>query len=230
MTNKLSVSMTRYEQLAGWIYLVLQLSVLSLVLRAVNLLLGQSFSLSELNFIFFCVNFLCVTVIFRRFLIRSVRVTLSSPGRWASAVAWGLGLYWAMQFMVSLIITRLYPEFFNVNDTSVATMVLERPVLITLGTVLLVPVAEEVLYRGLIFRSLYNRHPILGYAVSTLAFAALHVVGYLFNYTPLHLALCFLQYIPAGLCLGWAYARADSILAPIAIHMVINLIGILAVR
>ena len=44
------------------------------------------------------------------------------------------------------------------------------------------------------------------------------------------LLLCFVQYLPAGLCLGWAYARADSIFAPTLMHMIINLIGMLAMR
>lgn len=226
--KKLSVSMTRNEQVIGWIYLVLQLTALSFALAAINLLLGEPLSLSELNFLFFCVNFICVTVIFRKFLLQSAKVALSTPGRFVLAVICGFALYWIAQIAVSIAITTLYPDFYNVNDDSIAELVRQEPVLITVGTVLLVPVAEEVLYRGLIFRGLYNRHRALAYIVSTLAFGALHVVSYIPTYEPVHLALCLLQYIPAGLCLGWAYARADSIFAPILIHVIINLIGTLS--
>ena len=97
-------------------------------------------------------------------------------------------------------------------------------------TVVLVPLTEELLYRGLIFRPLYNKSPLAGYVISTFIFSALHVVSYIGSYSPLHLALCFLQYLPASICLGWAYARSDSIWSPVMIHMTINFIGALSMR
>ena len=44
------------------------------------------------------------------------------------------------------------------------------------------------------------------------------------------LALCLLQYLPAGLCLAVAYEKSDSILCPILMHTVINAIGVYAMR
>jgi membrane protease YdiL (CAAX protease family) len=81
-----------------------------------------------------------------------------------------------------------------------------------------------------IFGSIYKRSRILGYAVSALVFAALHVIGYIGFFAPTHLLLCFLQYIPAGLCLAWAYVMADTIWAPILMHIAINQMGVLAMR
>ena len=109
-------------------------------------------------------------------------------------------------------------------------MVQENSTLMTIGIVLLVPIAEEFLYRGLFFSQFYNRKPIAAYLISTVVFAAIHVVGYLGSYPAMRLALCFLQYLPAGIAMGWAYARADSIWASILMHTTINLIGTLAMR
>ena len=111
-----------------------------------------------------------------------------------------------------------------------AGMVQENFALLTIGTVVLVPITEELLFRGLIFRGIYNRSHFWAYAISAVAFSLPHVVGYIGFYDPLLLLLCFVQYLPAGLCLGWAYARADSIFAPTLMHMIINLIGMLAMR
>ena len=44
------------------------------------------------------------------------------------------------------------------------------------------------------------------------------------------LLLCFLQYIPAGIALGWAYVRSGSILTPILIHTLVNAIGVAILR
>jgi membrane protease YdiL (CAAX protease family) len=56
------------------------------------------------------------------------------------------------------------------------------------------------------------------------------VLGYIGSADLLTLALCFLQYIPAGLCLAWAYDASGSIFAPVLIHTVINALGILSLR
>ena len=109
-------------------------------------------------------------------------------------------------------------------------MVADDYTLMIIGTVLLVPITEELLYRGLIFASLYNRSRVLAYIVSTLAFAALHVYTYIGTYPPEQLLLCLLQYLPAGICLGWAYAKTDSIWTPVLIHMTVNTIAVSAMR
>ena len=98
----------------------------------------------------------------------------------------------------------------------------ENRLLVFIGTVLLVPPVEECLYRGLIFRNLYPSSKWAAYLVSILAFAAIHILGYIGTYSPLELVLAVLQYLPAGLCLAWSYTRADTIFAPILIHAAIN--------
>lgn len=228
--KKLTVSMTRPEYLLGWIYLPVQLLVMPALLVLVNHLLGYPFSESQVNFIFFCVNFLCTTVIFHKYLWNSVKLTLRTPWRCIRSAVAGFVLYWVLNMAVGVLIQFAYPDFFNVNDDSIGQLVQENARLIGFGTVLLVPVAEELLYRGLLFRSLYNRNRLAAYVISAAVFSALHVVGYVGQYEPLHLALCFLQYLPASLCLGWAYAQADSIFAPMLIHVCVNLIGILSMQ
>jgi membrane protease YdiL (CAAX protease family) len=91
-----------------------------------------------------------------------------------------------------------------------------------IGVVFLVPVTEEMLYRGLIFRELLHTSKAAAYLVSMAAFAAIHVLGYIGSYDIGRLVLCFIQYLPAGLCLAWAYAKSDSLFAPVLIRALIN--------
>lgn len=220
--------MTATEQIMGLVYLVVQILLLPYVLLQGNLLLGNPLTVTQLNFVAFCIDFLCVTLIFHRFLLASAKDALTRPWVCLRAAFLGLMLYWVASFLVNNFIAAVYPDFYNVNDASIAGMTRENYTLMAIGTVILVPVVEETLFRGLIFRGLYNRHPVLGYAVSTLCFGALHVLGYVGRYSPVHLLLCLIQYLPAGLCLGWAYVKADSIWAPILMHITINQIGILS--
>ena len=228
--KKLSVSMRRSETLPGWIYLALQLTVLPFALVLINSLLPRPMGDAALNFTFYFVNFGCAVFIFRRFLLENGKTALGDLPAFFTGTIVGLVVYWVLTALVSLLVVWVYPDFSNVNDDSIASLVQENFGLIAFATVWLVPITEELFFRGLIFRGLYNRSRVAAYIVSTLAFGAIHVVGYIGVFTPWHLLLCFAQYLPAGLCLGFAYAKADSIWAPILIHACINQIGMLAMR
>ena len=116
------------------------------------------------------------------------------------------------------------------NDNAIGTMVQENRALMILGAVVLAPVAEELLFRGVVFGGLFNRRPVMAYVLSTVCFSAIHVVGYIGLFSWDILALCFLQYLPAGICLAWSYARSGSILTPILIHTLVNAMGVAIMR
>lgn len=228
--KKLSISMTRTEQTLGFVFIPIQILLLPILLEQGNLILGNPLNAVQLNFALFAVDFICVTVIFRRFLWRSLQQALSDPWRLLRFAGAGLLLYWLGSFVVNYFIITVYPAFSNVNDDSISALTQQNYTLMAFGTVILVPVTEETLYRGVIFGSIYKRSRIAGFAVSALLFAALHVIGYIGSFAPVHLLLCFLQYIPAGLCLAWAYVMADTIWAPVLMHIAINQMGVLVMR
>lgn len=228
--KKLSITLTKTETHLGFAYLAVELLVLPLLLVVVNWLLGQPMDNTMLNVCMFCINFVCILLIFHRFLWQSAKFSLKFPLYTLRAAGLGFLLYYLCTLVLSWVIFAIKPDFANANDASVMQMISENPLLMQIGTVFLVPVAEEVLYRGVVFGSLYNRNRLVAYLVSILAFAALHVIGYVGSVDALTLVLCFLQYLPAGLSLGWAYARADSIWAPILIHVTINYMSTVLLR
>lgn len=221
--------MTKREIRAGLIYLPVQLLVLpALLAYAAYLLLPVPPSDGKINFLFFCINFICMILIFHRFLAQSLRTV--RWGRVLFCAVWGFAAYLACNLFVSPLLLWLIPDFANVNDAAISVMAQQDYALIACGTVLLVPLTEELLYRGLLFGTLYRRHRILAYAVSMAFFSAIHVFGYIGMYPAKLLLACFLQYLPAGLCLAWAYAHSGSIFAPVLLHTVINFIGISSMR
>ena len=132
--------------------------------------------------------------------------------------------------MIVSLILRISPDFINVNDATVIALFDEHPALMTVATVLLVPITEETLYRGLLFQGFQRKSRVLAYCLSAGIFSAIHVMGYVGQYDMLTLGLMLLQYLPAGIALAWAYEKADTIVAPILIHIIINLISITALR
>ena len=214
----------------GLIYIALQLLVLPLVLTWGNWILGSPLSDTSLNFVFFAFNFLVITVAYRNFLGENFKLLLYRPWRVLRFAGAGLMLYWVASIAVSYLILKVYPDFFNANDISISKMVTENYALTSFGTIILVPVVEETLYRGVVFGGIFHKRPVLAYIVSAAVFSIIHLLGYLSIYTPLQLLLCFLQYLPAGICLAWAYEKADSIWAPILIHIAVNQVGTYSMR
>ncbi len=228
--NKLPIQLTKKEQLGGWIYWVIQNFILSAVLGFLALFFSSRVPLPVFDFLYLAINFTVLTVVMGRFLKESFLFGVKRPGFVLQSAFLAYMVYWLMTLAVSWLTYWLMPDFINLNDSSISDMIQQQSVLTLIGTVLLAPVAEELVYRGLIFGCLYDRKPWLGYLVSTVVFSLVHVIGYIGMYDPLALLIAFIQYLPAGICLGWAYARSQTIWAPIILHIAINQIATMSMR
>lgn len=227
---KKTPSLSPNEFVFGMIYYVLQLIIIPALLMVGNMLLRTPLSDTQINFVFFTLNFAAVILIFRRFLMTQLRIAAQHPWRSLRFAGIGLLIYFFGTSAVTTAAIWIHPEFSNINDQSIMLMAQEHFGLMVIATVLLVPLAEEAFYRGLIFRQLFDRSPRIAYLVSMVIFSSIHIAGYVTTTDGLTLLLCFLQYLPAGFALAWCYHRSGSIFTSILLHMTVNQIGILAMR
>ena len=218
------------ETVCGFCYLAFQLLLLPELLKMLNAQLSAPLREAELNFIFYTINFIAVLLIFHDFLAGAANQAVRHPAYLCQAVILGLAAYYACMLVTDRVIGLLVPGFSNYNDSAIAAMGQDSRLLVFIGTVLLVPTVEECVFRGLIFRNLYGKSHWCAYIVSMLAFALIHILGYVRQYTPLEILMAVLQYLPAGLCLAWSYTKADTIFAPIAIHATVNFITLTSWR
>ena len=218
------------ETVVGWSWYAFQMIVLPSLLTSVNGLLKKPFSAAEVNFTYFILNFLATLWIYHKFLGASFQAVGAHPALFCQAVVLGLAAYWASFTAMNFCLHLLDPGYVNQNDASIAAMTKGSYYLMLLGTVILAPVAEECVFRGLLFRNLWKVHMGAAYAVSMAAFSVVHIVSYIGVYSPLRLLLAFLQYLPAGLCLSWCYTKSGSIYGPIAMHSLINLYSLNLLR
>ena len=225
-----SGNLTNQETIGGFSYLVFELLFLPSILSWINGHFEHPLNSAELNFVFFLINFMAILLIFHDFLGRSLKQVSQHPAIFCQAVILGFVAYYACSRATTWVVRLLVPSFSNYNDQSIAAMLKSNYFLMVVGTVILVPPVEECLYRGLIFRNLYGKSRWAAYVVSILVFAIIHILGYIGTYSPLELLMAFLQYLPAGLCLAWAYTKADTIFAPILIHAAINFMSINGLR
>ena len=225
-SHSIGTYLSGQETVGGFCYLAFQMLLLPGILTWTNAQLSHPLNSAELNFVFYLVNFIAMLLIFHDFLGSSLRQVGQHPAYFCQAVILGFVAYYACFHVTDRLVSLLVPPFSNYNDEAIFAMSTGNHFLMVVGTVILVPPVEECFYRGLIFRNLYGKSRWAAYIVSILAFACIHILGYIGRYSALELVMAFLQYLPAGLCLAWSYTKADTIFAPILIHAAINFITI----
>jgi len=215
---KYTPNLTRSELKTGFIAMAVCLLVLP---SLIGLLLPQE-SAARLTFINHFINAGVIVYILRRFLLRNLKIALVHPFWTLYYAALGYMAHLALSEIVMFIAYSLCPDFLNLNDQNVTAQLGQEFGLMAIAVVFLAPVAEECFFRGLLLRGLYDRSPVLAWVLSAGLFAAVHVVAYLGLYSPVELLVSFVQYLPAGFALGFAYQRGGSIFCPILAHMIVN--------
>jgi membrane protease YdiL (CAAX protease family) len=143
------------------------------------------------------------------------------PSTWTSAAALGLGIAGGIAAILGTIVISFVMALLGLE-------IREQPWIVALvqsdpramwilmpWTVVVGPLAEELFFRFYLFRFLSQQVGAgFGYAVSALTFGIIHF------HPP-----AFPLYVFYGLLLAYVYRRTSRLLAPVAAHMFINLVG-----
>lgn len=211
------------EQVAGFCYLPFFVVLLSMGIQWVSNLLGLNLTELQINICYFVLNCIFVWIIFHNFLLRSFRAIRF----WelVQAVILGFCLYYAGNFVFAWVVELLGLNLVSYNDQTILNLVSQNRVVMLICSVALAPVVEETLVRGLLFGVIRHKSRMAAYAVSMIFFAVIHVWQYLLIYDFGSVLLAAVQYLPAGIALGWTYEKANTIWAPIFLHAIINAIS-----
>ena len=92
--------------------------------------------------------------------------------------------------------------------------------------VLIAPISEELFFRGVLFRTVRDRHGFWAAALaSAIPFGLVHYVP-----SPAIDALVLqITMVFTGLGLAWIYERRGTVIAPTAAHMVFNIVGLVTI-
>lgn len=110
------------------------------------------------------------------------------------------------------------------NPISWAEQYAYSPAATILIVVILVPVVEEVLFRGLLFGSIRKRNRTAAWIASAVLFAVYSVWTFAVAYGDARYLILALQYLPMSLALTWCYDRGGSIWSPILLHAIFHAI------
>ena len=173
------------EWILGALYLPVFLFFLNFAILAYFPALG--FPLTEprnyffANLLYMTVNFAVMLLIFRRTLWQSLR---EFEGKMLLSVLIGFGMCYGANLVLTTAYTVLdiMPE--NYNQEAVNSLLGGYPLAMTLCTVVLAPLAEECLFRGVLFAPLARRCLPAAYALSMFLFAGMHVFHDCSQYDP----------------------------------------------
>jgi len=222
-SHSLGPGLSTAEQVAGFCYLPFYVVLLTMILQYLSGLLALNLTDLQLNICYFAINCLMIWVIFHGFLIRSFR----GIRFWEliQALILGFVLYYAGNFLFALVMGWLEIDITSYNDETVMMLAEQSRAVMIVCAVIVAPLVEETLVRGLLFGVIRRKSRVAAYLVSVIFFAAIHVWQYLPAYGLKSVVLAALQYLPAGIALGWTYEKANTVWAPIILHMTINAIS-----
>ncbi len=148
----------------------------------------------------------------------TLKQTVSSLGLSRGALSLrnlGLGLLLFAAVLVVEIAIGTFQAVTGISlPTNTAAVFAGMPAYFLAFAVMVAPFDEEVLFRGFLV-------PRIGIIASALLFALLHLLSYL-SVSEFIAALAF------GLMAGYAYRRTGSLYVSITAHMLVNLLGLLA--
>lgn len=143
---------------------------------------------------------------------RAVGLRKLPPVSLIPVVVLGIGT----SLLVGCVLSLLPESLLEAYAESSAWLQEGNLVIALISTIIVAPITEELIFRGLIFTHLRQGMPqVLALLISCVVFGLLH--GQL-----IWMAYAFLL----GLLLNWVYIRYRSLLANIVLHMTFNLVGI----
>lgn len=218
--------MTTGEQIGGTVLLALYLLVLPAVrdplFDLVERLTGANLSASLRSIVYYYALFAAVVVIFHRFLCRTSRNFTDNLGVACEAALTGLVALYGLNELVFRLGRVLVGGLTNLNDGLIAAPVPDAPRTTFLIAVVIFPIVEETLFRGLVFGGLKGKSRWIAYAASCCLFALSHVWQLASSgLSPLALART-LQYLVPGAVLCRTYERSGSLWSAVAVHAAAN--------
>ena len=222
--------MTRGERVLGWIYLPFHVILLPLLLGVLlYALTGEEPDSMKMNLLYFGIGLLVMVLGMWKYLKLSYRRVqdniLGFFGTLLRAYVLSVALTLIYGAVTQLLGTPPSPNQDMVEDIAVGNMNQMFAM-----AVLMVPIVEECLFRGVIFGSIRGKNRILAYVVSVLAFSLYHVWQYAVAYQDWTMLLGMLQYFPISIALTYAYDRSGTIWAPIFLHMLNNALSLSLTR
>lgn len=179
-----------------------------------------------LNFFSTLISMLFAIILFKDFFIDNIKKfkeKLLNNIIWSATA--GIGIMYFISYVSNVIITLVLGNSDTASNQLLFESLIEKNfVFMALQAVLFAPIVEELIFRGLIFRSLRGYNMYLAHFVSAFLFGFIHIYQGLFAGDMTQL-LYLLSYGGMGFAFSLAYEKRKTIVAPMFVHFLNNLIA-----
>ena len=212
--------MTRSKCIRGWVFFLLYLLVFPYLNSWLQyMLLAESENMAaEGAVLYYLLLFALCLLLFWSFLYHDFLDLMDWLPENLSGVLIGLVFAEGLYLLFGLIpfpVTDLIPLQYAAEFAMApwATLVL---------LLVLIPVVEETLFRGLVFGSLRSLSLPLAYVVTILGYALSMVWRYAMDLNDLRYLLLAIRYLPLSAAYAWCYDNGGSVWACVVLHALVN--------
>lgn len=228
MRESFTIQMRRYEIIAGAVWFLIYQFCMGFLLELIFSVFHVEYNTVLLNGVYFFVNFGITIIIFRRFLAYSLPVAADHPLRFLKGLLIGFCTYWVLSVCLSALVELFGLSAWVPNDDTITEIAGVSYKMMWVGSVILAPITEETLVRGLIFGNIRRKNRTLGYIITALVFALMHTLPYITQMNLLDFGYNLLVYGLPSVALCVCYEYSGCIWAPVLLHMAVNAMGMSA--
>jgi len=219
--------MRRNELIFGLVYLPIYIFVLPIAIGYASYGFFSFFEVrpsdAHVTLLYYFVSLIAILICMSSFLKTSFSDFIDRLVQSLRATFLGYLMYVALLYAVSILVSLLIiQQGTNPNTEAVQRQLLQNSDAMMLASLLLAPIVEETLFRGVIFGSVLKKNRIAAYALSYLVFGFYHIWQYMLAGVTPQFLFYLLQYLPGSIVLAWCYEKSGSIWSPIMLHMLIN--------
>lgn len=218
--------MPRGARIAGWVYFPIHAVVLPLTIGALLMaVLGKLPSDVTCNVLYYLCGLVFTLIAMWRFLRRSFDTMVGSILRCIGMMfaAYGIDVLLSLVLQLGTSLIGELPVPNNDAVTDLARTDCKRMIAVA---VLMAPLVEECLFRGVVFGTIRPKSRFWAYAASIALFSLYHVWQYVLVYQEPKLLLSALAYVPVSAALTFCYEQTRSIWPPVFFHMCINALSL----
>lgn len=214
-----NITLTGGEYARGGLLFALYAFAFPAVMAWVQCHAGEELPPAESGVIYHLIAAVLVFLFFWRYLRRSFDVFLDGLPRSLGTAALGAAAWVVLDFLVR----RIPLPVEDPNDMSSAMEYLLSPAATAAVLLVLMPLVEEMLFRGVLMNALRRHGRAPAYLISALAYAVFSVWQFVFSYgaVDLRYLLLAVRRLPAALLLAWCCDRG-GFWSAVLLHGAVN--------
>ena len=225
-TARFDDQMLRRERILGFVWLPIHVIALPLLLGVVLMLVtGKLPDEAQMNTIYYIISFAFIVLAVWSFLKLGYRRLVER----FRAVVLMMFLAYLLQVGLSLLVnlgSGVFGELETPNNDAINDLTKTNLKQIIAIAVLMAPIVEEVLFRGVLFGTIAKKSRVAAYAASIILFSLYHVWQFAVVEGDWSVLVNAIAYVPLSAALTFCYDRTETIWAPIFFHILVNTLAL----